>query len=120
MRTIFKYPIQGHTFALQIPRLAKPLCVQTQGGKPMLWCEVVTENEKVPRSVYVFGTGHQIPATFQGKYVGTFQTDSALGLLVFHVYLGPEPPVREEGETESTIAEPVRSNGPATAAAKVL
>lgn len=87
MRTIWKYPLEQITLQdIEMPVNAKILCVQTQGGTPMLWVEVDIEAPTVSRQIAIFSTGYNFDMCVIGrkKYIGTFQQGN--GEFVFHVY----------------------------------
>jgi hypothetical protein len=94
MRTIHKYKL-GPLTGLPIPRTATVLCVQMQRDDLCMWVELdnshAIERERV---FHVFGTGHQIPDSFSGKYIGTVQTQG----LVLHVYEQNLFPVSPTGD----------------------
>lgn len=67
-----------------MPRGAKPLTVQVQGGEPQLWFQVDEKEPMIERRTFAtYGTGNPIPNE-PGNYIGTYQVQQ--GLLVFHVY----------------------------------
>lgn len=84
MKTIYKYSLQiSDEQTIEIPRYAKPLCVQMQNGILCLWAEVDTRFAKEIKTVYTYGTGHAIDRSGI-QYLGTYQTENNL---VFHVYV---------------------------------
>ena len=86
MTTIYKYALSiGDQQLVFMPQGAKTLCVQVQDGHICLWCEVVSVNPPVPRTVRVFGTGHPI-WTEAHSYIGTVQQ----GGFVWHIYISDE------------------------------
>lgn len=87
MLTIFKYPIPiGDYFALELPKDAKILTVQTQRGTPQLWAIVDSEVKEETRYFRLSGTGHPLGEDYLRiiNYTGTFQMEN--GALVFHLF----------------------------------
>lgn len=87
MMTIWKFPVQpSEHYVVEMPRGARLLSVQTQGGEPALWALCNPQSPRVKRSFSVFGTGHDATAVelLGMKYVGTFQIGG--GTLVFHLF----------------------------------
>lgn len=91
MKAIYKYSFEvNYRNDIKMPRGARPLCVQTQYGKPCIWALVDPNEELVIRPVFTFGTGHPVDIdTEYNPYLGTFQL--AEGQLVFHVFVGQRP-----------------------------
>lgn len=79
-RYIYKYPLNLHG-TMALPKNAKLLHVQVQGGVIMLWAEITENLVKVVRRVPVYGAGEELPAD-PGTYVGTV----VHGDYVWHVY----------------------------------
>lgn len=87
--TIWKYPLAITTEQwVQIPRGAEILSAQLQHGTLCVWTRVDVNAEKVNRVIWVHGTGHEIEATKEPKFIDTFQMDG--GSLIFHVFDGGE------------------------------
>lgn len=84
MRSIYKFsvPIKDD-FTLELPKGAKPLAVQVQHGKPMLWVMVDPDEPTETRSFRLAGTGHPLADGVDYRHVGTFQME--WGALVFHL-----------------------------------
>lgn len=86
MLTIYKFPFQIiDRQKITMPRGAKILCAQLQGGTPCLWAEVDTEQTSSERIIEVHGTGNPMePVTGADSrtYIGTFQQSP----FVWHVY----------------------------------
>ena len=78
--TIWKFPLTNE--AVEMPKGARLLTVQTQNGIPCLWAEVNPKAEKVTRHLLVVGTGWDDGLVEGSTYLATFQQ----GPLVFHVY----------------------------------
>jgi hypothetical protein len=70
---------------LPLPKGARVLTVQVQGGMPQLWALVDPAAPIVHRTFDTYGTGHGMPDQ-PGEYVGTYQMED--GALVFHVFEG--------------------------------
>ena len=85
MKTIWKYELETlDLFGLDMPIGAEVMTVQTQNGKPYLWCLVDARNNKETRTFITYGTDHQISGTEHKTYVGTYQL--ADGDLVYHLF----------------------------------
>jgi hypothetical protein len=82
VKSIWKFEISPDA-AVSMPKDAKILTIQTQGGGIFIWALVDTDAAKESRSIRIYGTGHELPAD-PGKYIGTFQM--ANGSLVFHAF----------------------------------
>ena len=85
MNAIWKYQLEtiDEQF-IEIPNGFEPLFVETQKGKPCLWCRVDPQRSKVRTKIITHGTGHSI-SDKTGKHLGSYliHDDS----LVFHVFL---------------------------------
>lgn len=83
MKTVYKYVVETGRYEvnLQVPGYRKPLHVGLDpAGVPSLWMEVDTNSVPVPFTIYIVGTGQEVP---QGKqYIGSFVE----GPYVWHVY----------------------------------
>lgn len=90
MKTIWKYPLQVTDMqTLRIPKGARLLATQAQGGEPSIWAIVDPDAPKVERVIAMFGTGHPLPDQLDtNSYIGTFQLHG--GAVVFHVFDGGE------------------------------
>jgi len=85
MEQIFKYPIEvTDEQTIKMPEDAQILTVQTQRGAPCIWAKVDESKKMTDCRIRTFGTGHNIPEGFYGKYIGTYQLKD--GNLVFHVF----------------------------------
>ena len=83
MRTVYKYPvIMDDEWEMSMPRGAKILSLDVQGGKPYMWAAVETTRMSDGRFFITRGTGHKLSGTLE--FIGMFQLDK-LGL-VFHVF----------------------------------
>ena len=69
--------------SLQMPKGAKILTVQEQGGMPQLWAYCDPTEPLETRTFRIVGTGNPIDQD-PGDYIGTFQMRD--GALVFHVF----------------------------------
>lgn len=86
MKTIWKFHFGIADYQLiNMPIGAKPLAVQLKTGIPCLWCLVESENEQIPYTLLVRGTGHPVDPGVE--YIGSFQM--AGGALVWHVFFKP-------------------------------
>lgn len=86
MRTIWKFPIhkaanQYGEVKLELPGWGRILKVDMQGGVPTAWVEIDPATEKIERSIFIVGTGKEIPEKAR-KYICTFFEDP----YVWHVY----------------------------------
>jgi hypothetical protein len=81
--TVWKYALKPGQNVLEMPHGAEILTVQMQGGEPMLWARVNSDNEKEPRTVTIAGTGHDCPLPLEHVYISTFQ----MGPLVWHAFV---------------------------------
>jgi hypothetical protein len=68
---------------VMMPKGAKLLDVQMQGGDCCVWALCDQNAKKEPRSLAIYGTGHTIPNE-AGEYVATVQMLD--GARVFHVF----------------------------------
>ena len=86
-KTIWKFPVptRDERAALEMPKGARILTVQTQGldERPELWALVDPGANREIRIFRTYGTGHPIDHD-PGEYVATYQIHS-VGL-VFHVF----------------------------------
>lgn len=88
MNTIYKYPLEvTDTQGVMMSRQAKILSVQSQEGQLCLWALTDPEQPKVPRQIWIFGTGHPIKLADDLIFIGTVQ--QAGGKLVWHVFEQP-------------------------------
>jgi len=65
MEIIYKYkipvsPDHLKRFKLYIPYDAEILSVQLQGGKPVIWAKLETQEQSVERTFVIYGTGIEI------------------------------------------------------------
>lgn len=91
MRQIWRFPLvkqDNADFVVDMPIGSKILCVQMKKNEANIWAEVETEEDKEKRYFRIFGTGHDIPYDFKGKYIGTFQINAGgvFGIFVWHLY----------------------------------
>jgi len=90
-QTIWKYQLEvKDEIFLTMPADAKLLHVGFQNGEPVLWALLNPENEYVERKIMVTGTGWDISDKDMGVYIGSIQTPSILGELVWHYFDGGE------------------------------
>jgi hypothetical protein len=83
MRKVFKYPLTiSSKFELQLPKGATILSAQIQSESPVMWAEVDPEATKTARTLYIVGTGHDVPVG--ARFVSTFQEMG--GQLIWHLY----------------------------------
>lgn len=70
---------------LEMPVMAKLLCVQIQYGTPRLWALINPDALTEERTIVTLGTGLRFDS-HPGEYVGTYQINN--GLWVFHIFDG--------------------------------
>ena len=81
---IFKYPLRiTDTQRVKLHREAQILSVQFQNGELCAWVRVNPSAPAMEVDFDIFGTGHPIPASYPGTFVGTVQHG---GALVWHVF----------------------------------
>lgn len=94
MKKIYKYTLAvADTQKITVPMLDdstgfkdQVLMVDTQKGRPFLWCMV---DDKLPVRdivIHTVGTGHPIPDVSKKYHIGSYMISD--GSLVFHVFLG--------------------------------
>lgn len=86
MITVYKYPFEiADQVTIDLPKGARILKVETQGGQPCLWALVDTDQKRVPKNFLIFGTGHQMDRgmLMVGEHVATFQQ----GPFVWHMFV---------------------------------
>lgn len=83
MNAIWKYPLQGPSVTLEMPRGARILDLQTQHNVPTIWALVDPTEFKVRRTFHAVATGGEFSQAGL-SYVGTFQING--GGLVFHIF----------------------------------
>lgn len=90
MRTIWKYPMPISMFRgrpdshmnIYVPSDYRVLSVQMQNGEPTMWCEVDPEAANVNQTVYVVGTGMELPDK-KVRHIGSVID----GSFVWHFYM---------------------------------
>lgn len=90
-RVIWKYPVDIiDKQIIEMPQVAKILCVQIQGKEKFIWAEVnpmiAEHNNKLEeRIIRVFGTGSNIPEFINLNYIGTVQEGNFF-VFVYHFF----------------------------------
>jgi hypothetical protein len=85
MTTIWKYPLKAvERQVVEMPKGATILSVQTQHGDVCIWALVDPEAKKESRTIWIVGTGHEMPEGIHLRYLGTTQTPG--GTFVPHVF----------------------------------
>lgn len=88
-QAVWKFPVpwppKSDTFTISMPGRAMLLSVQMQGGAPMIWALVEPDAPVTERRFRIAGTGHPIEEEIR-YCLGTFQTPTEWGVLVFHVF----------------------------------
>ncbi len=85
-KSIWKFPLEIQSLQLvPMPKGARLLSVQVQGGTICLWAEVDLDASEILRHIWMPGTGHDL---YDGDttFIGTVQTPP----FVWHVYDGGE------------------------------
>lgn len=82
MRTIHKHALQGSVNKISTYERARVVHVAEQHADVMVWLEVNTLERECMKTIYVVGTGAEVPA--RATHVGS--TVCAGGLVVLHVY----------------------------------
>ena len=94
-RRIYKYELKAQEPAskgyivsrIGMPEGARILKLGTQGNRPVVWAVVDPEAPIEERVFLPFPTGEALGEGVDiDAYIGTFQLDSMLGNLVFHVF----------------------------------
>lgn len=86
MKTIGKYALLGAQIErVNVPRGARVLTVQMQGAQVCLWALADSREPLVTMTVWVFGTGFEMPEEV-GRYLSTVQTRDGF---VWHYFLAP-------------------------------
>ena len=79
MRQIWRFKLEADgKQAVEMPKDANVLCVQTKDGELNLWAEVSPSAPKEKRVFEVFPTGVDLPCDngpFHRKYIGTVQAE---------------------------------------------
>lgn len=85
MKTIHKQKLEIVDIQkIKIPIVSKILSVNNQKENLCIWyaCDVRSEMKTI--TIWIFGTGHPIPPSFEGEFIGTVLM--ANGDLVWHVF----------------------------------
>ena len=82
-KVVWKSHISPGQTEVNLPRGANPVSVDVQNGHLMMWSIVDSAQPKVPLSIYVAGTGADLPEHID-RFIGTFLIEG--GSLVFHVF----------------------------------
>jgi hypothetical protein len=85
MRTVYKFRLENLTSGppvdIVMPKGARILTLQLQGGGPCIWVLVDPDAPPETRTFHVLATGQEIEGSL-GEYVGTYQQ----GFFVWHVF----------------------------------
>lgn len=85
--TVWKFPLKVQDVnEIEVPMGSYPLSVQLQEGDICVWMMVNVNNHNVKRKIFIFGTGHKIDFSEVGRFIGTVQTPTEWGTLVWHVF----------------------------------
>lgn len=83
MNTIYKYPLKRTDIqTLELTDRAQILSVQLQGGELTLWARLNTHDMKTICTIYIIGTGHDIPYEVSLFYITTVMD----GDYVWHIF----------------------------------
>lgn len=98
MRTIYKYalmttdkqtinvPFLNNDDNIGVPFKDQVLKVDVQNNQIFIWCLVDDELYKGTRTIYIYGTGHQIDDKISKEnYIGTYQLNN--GSFIGHVFI---------------------------------
>lgn len=92
MRTIWKFSLDiANVQTITIPKNHRYLHVGEQDEKPAIWAEVDSLDNTVTKTIYIFGTGHNMDGRNRellvptNGYIGTAQMKNGL---VWHIYEG--------------------------------
>lgn len=84
MKRIYKWTLgPNREQRIVIPRGSVILSIAMQGSLPQVWALCDPEEPNEPRTIALYGTGHDLPV-YPGRYIATFQTDQ--GALVWHAF----------------------------------
>ncbi len=85
MKVVWKYKLDEVDWQmLQMPADAQVLTVQMQSGHLQLWALVDPDRPMRSRSIFIAGTGREIPESISSGYVDSCQILD--GKLVYHVF----------------------------------
>lgn len=91
---IWKWPLlMSAEQNLALPKGAKYLDVQLQGGVPQIWCMCDPDAPLELRYLAIHGTGNPMPDN-PGTYLATFQT----GAFVWHLFEVSPPTIEQRNE----------------------
>jgi len=87
MKAIFKYPLEiKDEQQIEMYAHAFILSVKEQNNEIVLYAKISHEEEKKEmRTIYIFGTGHDIPNTLNAYFLDTVMTNG--GRLVWHIFV---------------------------------
>ncbi len=86
MKTIHKQKLEiTGTQTIKVPKGSKILSVANQREKLNIWYACDTRSEVEDITIHIFGTGHQIWPSFDGKFIGTVLM--ANDNLVWHIFV---------------------------------
>jgi hypothetical protein len=89
VKTIWKFPLSiTDQQQISMPEGAEILSVQVQRGQVCLWALVNPNLAKKPRTIEIFGTGHEVDDSPR-TYIGTVQVHPMGSDLVWHVFSSP-------------------------------
>lgn len=89
--TIFKYPLAHKPVQhIEMPSLAKILCVKTQNRQPFVWAIINPDTSSTElKTLHIHATGDEILNGIDLKYIGTYILDDPhhpTGTFVGHVF----------------------------------
>lgn len=84
--TVFKYKLQPGKNKIELPPKSEILSVGEQNGGVFMWVLInPADPRNQTREFCIFGTGHDIDLPHR-NFIGTVQTPSIMGQLVWHVF----------------------------------
>ena len=85
MITVWKFPLSYlDQFSLEVPFGSEFIYFDMQGGIPTVWALVNSDNSTQRRSLWMAGTGHELPADHNYNHIGSC-IDTNTGL-VWHLF----------------------------------
>jgi hypothetical protein len=90
MTTIYKYPlIITDKQIIKVQQGAVPLYVEFDGQNQLcLWCQVESNKSKENCTIYIVGTGNEMPDT-ECEYIGSVKDTytNKFGTFIWHVFI---------------------------------
>lgn len=87
MKTVWRFQLQLiDEQEIEMPKGAVPIKVGSMENEPCLWALVDDSLEYKKYKIYMFGTGHSIPAYLNIDYLGSSKI-TKFDDLIFHVFI---------------------------------